>query len=126
VPLPSLRPSLEGPMNLKTFRFTEVSQCRIVSWCVPSISFPNKHIFCFFLYLLNFLCLSVTLCHSVVTLYSCHVSLVIKSVIRGLLVTNFNQVLERGGGQKVSPRPLLSAKCKKTSWAQSKISAVLN
>jgi hypothetical protein len=43
-------------------------------------------------------------CHK----YHCHVSLVIKCVVGGLLVTDFKQVRwEEGcGGQKVIPRPL--------------------
>jgi hypothetical protein len=39
VPLPCLRPSLEGPINLKTFIVTNMSKCHMMSQCVTSISF---------------------------------------------------------------------------------------
>jgi hypothetical protein len=42
--VPSAAPSLEGPMNLKTFSVTNMSKCHMVSQCVTSISFLNKHI----------------------------------------------------------------------------------
>jgi hypothetical protein len=41
VPLPCLRRSLKGPMNLKTFVVTKVSKCHKVLQCVTSTAFPN-------------------------------------------------------------------------------------
>jgi hypothetical protein len=94
-------------MNLKNVGVTEVSQCL----CVSHIFHVPIGIFIF----LSFLCHRVTLsqcdtlhgCHTCATchtchIYHCHVSLDIKSVIRGLLVSDFNEV--EGVGESCLPK----------------------
>jgi hypothetical protein len=85
---------IDGSMNLKTFRVTDMSKCHIVSQCVTSISLINFHFLAFFGDYWTFFCHSVTLRQGVthvmgvtlvtyVTLVTniqvmCHLSFVIK------------------------------------------------
>jgi hypothetical protein len=105
MPLPCLQPSLKGPLNLKTFGVTEVSQCCVVSQCVAEISFPIG-IFFVIHSVTQFIPIPIAtpiaMCHNC-HIYHWHVSMIIKCVIRGLLVSDFNKV--RRGGQQVLSRP---------------------
>jgi hypothetical protein len=112
VPLPCLSTVIRGSNELKNFGVTEESKC--VAWC-QNVShlfhFPICQLFCIFRVFKTF-CVTVSHCITVWNIHGCHycdtrhnchkyqyhVTLVIKCVKGGVLVTDFNKVL--GGGLK--------------------------